>query len=225
MSPTQLPLDLPFRATAGHGEFIVSRCNQFAADTIGQWPDWVGQIRAVNLVGPDGAGKTHLASVWQEMSEAKILDRLDPVKMDSIEGGYFILENMTPGPDWDETSLFLLLNRVKDEGGGVVATSRQPLSQMAWALPDLRSRLRAFTVAEIAAPDDQLLLALLQKYFVERQLAVPDQVLHYLVTRMERSFATVTAVASALDRQSLAGNRQINLGLARDVLSELNGAE
>ena len=224
MTPSQLPLDLPFRATAGHGEFIISECNQFAANAIGQWPDWVGQIRALNLAGPEGAGKTHLATVWQKMSDASILERLDPVAMGAIKGGHFILENVCPGPDWDETSLFLLLNRVKDEGGAVVVTSRQPLSQMAWALPDLRSRLRAFTLAEIAAPDDQLLLALLQKYFVERQLAVSDQVLHYLVSRMERSFAAVTALALALDRQSLAGSRQINLGLARDVLSDLNDA-
>ena len=221
MSPSQLPLNLQYRATADLGDFIVSSSNQNAADIVDRWPAWPGQIRGLNITGATGAGKTHLASVWQGMSGAKILSHLnDDVMVDTIDHSVFVLDNVAPGPDWPEEVLFLLLNRVKDGNGGVLITSQIPVSQMDWSLDDLRSRLRAITQIEISVPDDDLLLALLEKYFAERQLAVPENVLQYLTARMERSFTAVEAIVTALDQRSLAGKSQINLGLAREILTE-----
>ena len=63
----QLPLELPFRQLAGRSDFIVSDCNALAVTLIDQWPDWRGSCRALNLVGPPGAGKSHLAAIWQSV--------------------------------------------------------------------------------------------------------------------------------------------------------------
>ena len=63
----QLPLELPFRQLAGRDDFIVSECNVLALASIDQWPNWRGNYRALNIVGPSGSGKSHLAAIWQSM--------------------------------------------------------------------------------------------------------------------------------------------------------------
>ena len=56
-------------------------------------------------------------------------------------------------------------------------------------LVDLRSRVRALPIAQIAPPDEALLRAVLVKLFSDRQLTVEPEVIGYLVVRMERSMA------------------------------------
>ena len=49
---SQLPLDLQFISTPGRDDFLVSDCNRLATSWIDRWPDWPGQYRVLNLVGP-----------------------------------------------------------------------------------------------------------------------------------------------------------------------------
>jgi len=82
----------------------------------------------------------------------------------------------------------------------------------------LASRMRAVNLALIDGPDDQLLHALMQKNFAERQLVVPDRVVQYLVARMERSFAAARDIVGRMDEMSLARKSEITLRLAREVM-------
>ena len=75
----------------------------------------------------------------------------------------------------------------------------------------------------IDGPDDRLLHALLHKNFVERQLYAPENVIQYLVARMERSFAAARDVVVRMDRLSLANRSQITLSLARSVMEPGQG--
>ena len=89
---------------------------------------------------------------------------------------------------------------------------------MAWRLPDLASRIRAVNLAMIDGPDDRLLHALLHKKFAERQLHAPENVIRYLVARMERSFSAAHDVVVRMDSLSLANRSHITLSLARSVM-------
>ena len=64
---------------------------------------------------------------------------------------------------------------------------------------------------------------MLVKIFNDRQLRVGDGVVDYLIKRMERSFEAAGRIAGALDHAALAGGRNINIPLARQVLEQLNG--
>src|SRR5215469_18514148 len=57
--PRQLPLSLGFRERFGREDFLAGPSNAAALALIERWPDW--PARAVALVGPEGAGKSHLA--------------------------------------------------------------------------------------------------------------------------------------------------------------------
>ena len=217
----QLPLDLQIRSTEQHGDFIISDCNSIAAQWIDRWPDWVGQFCALNIAGPEASGKSHLAAVWQAKSGAVLLGDLGEDLAGIGDALHFVIDlgRVSLG----ETGLFHLFNHTRDIGGSLLIISTQPVARMAWQLPDLASRMRAVNLAMIDGPDDRLLHALLHKNFVERQLYAPENVIQYLVARMERSFAAARDVVVRMDRLSLANRSQITLSLARSVMEPGQG--
>src|SRR3546814_7715646 len=71
----------------------------------------------------------------------------------------------------------------------ISASAAPPLWQI--ALPDLASRLKATPIAGIGAPDDALLTAVMSKQFHDRGLQPAPEVVHYILARIERSFAGI----------------------------------
>jgi len=230
----QLPLDLPHRPALGRADFLVAPANELAVAWLDRWPDWPGA--ALVLTGPAGSGKTHLAAVWQRISGAVALDGtalaegtapgelLGEATAAVLDGADALFgAGDHPGADDHgerlERQLLHLLNHLREAGGHLLLTARAHPARWPAALPDLRSRLSAAAVAELGAPDDQLIAAVLVKLFADRQLRVPPEVVRFLLPRMERSFAAARRIVAALDRASLAARREITVPLARDVLA------
>ena len=222
----QMPLDMPFPKLRGRDNFIIGECNRLAAAWINSWPNWPKPGHSLNLVGPAGAGKSHLAAIWQEMSGARLCDQ--PVELANVLANgdvpLVVLDKIDCAFDWPEEMLFHLFTRCDIESGGLLMLSEQPVARMHWDLADLRSRMRGLAMASIDLPDDALIYALLEKYFADRQLLAPPAMLRYLVSRMERSFDAVQTVAAALDRRSIADKKPLSVGLARLVLHELHAS-
>ena len=223
----QLPLDLQFISAAGRDDFIIGDCNRLATTWIDRWPDWPGQYRILNIVGPAASGKSHLGAIWAAQASAMTLTGLQSgVDLDlgqdtaSRVSGKFVLDGVTVGDGWDEEAMFHLVNRTAGDAGSLLILTDMPAGQMPWKLADLTSRLRAVTVVTLDPPDDAILRQLLEKYFVDRQLAISLPVLDYMVSRMERSFRAVQTIAADMDRRSLAERRNLTLPLARDIMME-----
>ena len=216
---SQLPLDLQFMSSQGRDDFIIGESNHLAATWIDRWPDWPGQYRVLNLVGPAASGKGHLASIWREQSGATVINSLGEWRP-GTDIDHAVLEDPVPGPQWPEEALFHLINGAARDGRSVLITSREPVAGLGWQLADLKSRLRSINLVGLDRPDDALLRRLLEKYFADRQLAVAGQVLDYMVSRMERSFQAVQTIAAAMDRRSLATRRNLTLPLAREIMNE-----
>ena len=87
---------------------------------------------------------------------------------DLIAAGALAVEDLDKGP-LDEQALFHLLNLVREQRVFVLMTTAVRPGDIAIALPDFSSRLKALPVAEIEAPDDALLSAVL----VTRIVSVP----------------------------------------------------
>ena len=219
MTMRQLPLDLQFLTSQGREDFIIGESNRLAATMIDRWPDWPGQFRVLNLVGPPASGKSHLAAIWREQSGARHLrDLMNWSGPD--EGTHYSLELPAPGTDWPDEALFHLVNWTGEGEASLLILSHEPVSGLPWRLPDLKSRLRSINLARLDRPDDALLCRLLEKYFADRQLAVGREVVDYMVGRMERSFLAVQTIAAAMDRRSLAQRRSLTLPLAREIMAE-----
>ncbi len=229
--PRQLPLELPHRPALDRADFLVTPANELAVAWIDAWPDW--PQHALLLHGPAGSGKTHLTRVWQHRAGAAILDgyalgRLDaPALLGAAraavveDAGQLLADAAEPGAV--ARGLLHLYNILGERGGHLLLTDVMPARAWPIPLPDLASRLGAAPSAALGAPDDTLLAAVMVKLFADRQLAVPPDVVQYLLTRIERSFAAVRQVVADLDRAALAKRSAITVPLARDVLNAAHG--
>jgi chromosomal replication initiation ATPase DnaA len=225
----QLAFDLEPAENFSRDDFIRGTGNSAALDLVESWPNWPS--RAVAIVGPEGAGKSHLAAIWAGVAGARRLASraLDEsavpaalatgalaLECGTIEGG--ANEGGTVEGELDERALFHLLNLVQEQRGFLLLTARAP--PVAWpiGLPDLASRLRAVPVVTLAAPDDAMLRAVLVKLFADRQIAVDEALVSYLMVRIERSFAAARATVATLDREALRRQRPVTRALAGEIL-------
>lgn len=223
----QLALDLPVRTARGRDAFFVAEANRLAVAQIDAWQTWPDGKLA--LIGPEGAGKTHLAHVWADLADAPVLDAaaLPDADLPALAGtGAVAVEgaDRIGGCDAAEAALFHLHNLLRAEGGALLLTARTPPRDWRLALPDLASRMQATASVRLDPPDDALLAAVLVKLFADRQLAVKPDLIGYLVGRMERSFAAAARTVAEIDREALASGYRPGIRLARAVLDKTRPA-
>ncbi len=217
--PQQLVLELAHLPALGAEDFLVSASNAHAAEVIGRWPGWQGP--ALGLIGPEGAGKTHLANVWRSRSGARLvaasaLGETDIALFETARA--LVIEDLDRGIS-DERILFHVLNLARERRGSVLLTSRVAPGELEVGLPDSRSRLRALPLVTIEAPDEALLKAVLVKLFSDRQLAVDPHVINHIALHMERSMEAASRVVEAVDRLALARQRKVTRAIAAEALA------
>lgn len=219
-APRQLALSLGFRERYGREDFLAGPSNAAALALIDRWPDWPSA--AVALVGPEGAGKSHLAAIWAERAGARAIAGHAITRggvPTALATGALVIEDLRGGAG-DEAALFHLLNLAREERAFLLMTARTPPSGWSVRLPDLASRLRALPSVALAPPEDALLRAVLVKLFADRQLAVDEGLVGFVAARIERSFAAAGAIVDALDREALRQRRAVNRTLAAELLRE-----
>jgi chromosomal replication initiation ATPase DnaA len=222
--PRQIPLELPLEPRFGREDFLVSPSNEEAWSLFERWPDWPG--RMLLLVGPGGAGKSHLGAIWAKEAHARTLSASSLPLADLpalAQSGAVLLEDA--GPSFAaETELFHLINLMRETGGYLAITSHVRPDLWDLKIPDLLSRLRLAPVVEIAAPDDALVRAVLVKLFIDRQLIVDTSVIEFLALRIERSIDAARRVVDLIDREALARGRPVTRPIASEVLMRLEAA-
>jgi len=218
--PRQLALTLGHAESFAREDFLSGPSNAAALALIESWPEWPAS--AVLLVGPEGSGKSHLAAIWAGEAGGRFLSGRALAEADlpaSLATGALVVEDLA-AEAFDERALFHLINLAREEGAYLLLTARTAPAGWPVAVPDLGSRLKALPVIELSAPDDVLLRAVLLKLFADRQLEVDEQLLDYVATRIERSFAAARAVVARLDQEAMQRQRPLTRSLAADLLRE-----
>jgi chromosomal replication initiation ATPase DnaA len=222
--PRQLPLALGFSEKFGREDFLPGPSNAAALALVERWPDW--PARTVALIGPEGAGKSHLAAIWARTAGARLIasHAITPATVPTaLATGALVIEDLREGA-CEDAALFHLLNLAREQDDFVLITACTPPSAWTVRLRDLASRLRAVPTVTLAAPDDALLRAVMVKLFADRQLAVDEGLIGYLATRIERSFAAARAIVAELDREALRQKREVNRALAAELMRERQSA-
>lgn len=219
----QLPLDLAAEPRYGDADFLTSPSNRAAVDMIRKWPDWPDQT--LLLAGPAGSGKSHLCAMWARRSGAAAVapgDIPSPAELAGAAARAYMLDGLDTVQD--ETALFHFLNFVKENGAALLMSARRLPSVAGVTLPDLLSRLRRAPVVEIGAPDDELIRAVLEKLFRDRQLVVEASLIDFVALRLERSLEAARAFVRVLDQEALARGRRVTRALAGEVLEALQAS-
>ena len=190
----QIALPLDELRSGASSSLIITDSNAAVFGSLGNASAWPG--RCFILTGPPRSGKSLMARYYS----AQV-------------GGTVIDEAETKGAEL----LFNAWNRAQENDGALLLISRWRPADWNISLPDLRSRLAAAMLLEIAAPDDELIEQLIQKHLADRGAAISIDALSYVKRRVERSHASVEAFARAANAMALADNAPINLALVKRV--------
>jgi len=206
----QLPLDLESGDRYTRDRFIVT--TELAA-IIGvlQHPDqWLSPH--LILLGPPGSGKTHLGHIFAAQTHGRFLTAEETHHLDfaTLEPVSYVVDDADRA---SEDALFHLFNHVQKTGKPLVLlTENQPI---AWnvQLPDLSSRLGAMRIITLPEPDEDLLVAILNKLFAQRAISPSPDFIDYIVRRMDRSVSAAQKIVTELEHY--ANGRAFNRALAK----------
>jgi chromosomal replication initiation ATPase DnaA len=220
VSPRQLALALNHAESFARDDFVAGSSNAAALALIDRWPDWPDRVMV--LVGPEGSGKSHLASIWAAAAGARFLAARSLAQADlpaAFATGALVLEDLSP-EQTDERALFHLLNLAREERAFALLTARTPPAGWPVTIRDLGSRLRALPVVAVAPPDDDLLRALIVKLAADRQIFMDELLVNYLANRVERSFAGARAAVARLDQEAMRQQRPVTRALAAELFRD-----
>ncbi len=217
--PHQLRLDLRKPPAFSRDGFVVSDSNRDAVGLLDQPELWNAGVLA--LVGPAGSGKTHLARAWAAERGALTFEPGKPLRtqLDRAQGRDVLWDDADVLRGRDE-ALFHLIN-IAGRGGRLLLTGKEPPRVWPAKLPDLRSRLKGLTVATLEEPDEAVLAGVLATLFRARNIRPADDVLPYLLRRMERSVPAAAALVERLDEEG----KPVTRVLARAVLGDVEAQD
>ena len=200
-----------------YDDFYVSNSNYFAFKLIETWPKWEKNI--VNICGEKYSGKSHLAEIFKQkykalkFTENQLNDKLfKSLKLHQN----LILENFKN--NIDEKLIYSLFNLVDQDNKYLIINSNIPLTKMSFKLSDLSSRSKNCILAEIKAPDDDLIFALILKNFSDMQIKIEKRLIDYIVKRIDRSYRKISNFIYKVDEISLKKKKSININIIKNLL-------
>jgi chromosomal replication initiation ATPase DnaA len=203
--PHQLALPLRVTSPFENKPFLKFSCHQEALTWFDSFPSW--PLRFLCIHGPHGSGKTHLAHLFQQKSNAFYIPPTytsNHSPMDWINQAV-ILDDVDQIDDneW----LFHFFNAMKESF--VLFCSQKPPSQwpLIW-LPDLISRLSTLACVEISQPDDDSMGSLLHHLMDEQGIEISKEANDFLLKRIDRSFDAIHHMAKVLHYYALSYRKQ-----------------
>ena len=213
----QLILKIPRDNVYLKEHFYVSSGNQEAYEFINSWPKWIKRI--VNIFGPPGSVKTHLASILKSKTstlkiESDALD--DKIFFEFKTKEALIIEYLNEKVS--ENLLFSLWNFALQDNKYFLITSTKPISTYKFKLPDLKSRASSSLMIGINLPSDDLISVILAKNFSDKQIKIEKKHIDYIIKRIDRSYEKISQFISILDKYSLKKGNPFSLKLIKEVL-------
>ncbi|MGH6823254.1 MAG: hypothetical protein ACREC4_07155 [Methylocella sp.] len=201
--------------------FFVSGSNEQAYATIELWPSWPDPM--LLILGPPGAGKSHLGAIWASSAKAGIQSAasLAAADIEALAAAGPLLLDDADAIGQSEAQLLHLVNLMRERGTALVLTAKTPPDAWRLRTADLVSRLRLAPAVEIGPPDDALMRTVLVKLLIDRQLVVDTAVVGYIALRIERSLDAARSFIDALDREALARQCRISRAIVADVLRSI----
>lgn len=184
------------------------------------------------LYGESGTGKTHLLQAAckqasdsehhvayiplkqiDELSAEMLHDlgELDLVCIDDVESVIGQIE-------WQQ-GLTWLYNELKDNNNSLILSGRESPTTSKLELDDLKTRLYSDQVIQIKAPNDELKIEILKQKANERSFELSDEVIEYLIRRVDRNLVSLMEVLDKIDHASLVEKRKITIPFVKNLIN------
>jgi DnaA family protein len=161
-------------------------------------------VRFIYLWGPEGSGKSHLLHACAALARETQLHLVTADDVHTLD-------------DAAQISLFNTYNRLKENGGVLVASGEAAPMQMGLR-DDLATRLSWGLAYQLHPLTDEEKAQALRAHAEERGMKLPDEVLDYCLSHLRRDLPTLMATVDALDEWSLTAKRPVTLPLLRQML-------
>mgnify|MGYP001211070078 FL=1 len=216
----QLIFNFPFKKTYLSQDFYVSKNNFNAFKLIESWPQWPS--RFINIFGPKGCGKTHLANILSSKIGSLIIsaNKID----NGVIGRYktkecLIIDDFNN--DIEENLLYSIINLALQDNKYLIISSPISLKKFKIKLKDLNSRFTSFIEVGIDLPTDDLIKVILTKNFSDKQISISKKNIDYILNNIDRSYEKINLFSNSIDNLSLEKAKPVNLQLIKDVLKKI----
>ena len=120
----------------------------------------------------------------------------------------------------DENTLYSIFNFVEHFNKYLIIISIDPINEINFSLPDLKSRFKNCIFAKIDKPDDDMIFALILKHFSDRQIKIEKKIIEYITKRIERSYGKILDFIYKVDQFSLINKKPIDYKVIKRILEE-----
>ena len=214
---SQLIFNFPFTTNYFEEDFFVSSSNFEAYKLIETWPKWPS--RNINIYGPTGCGKSHLASILKKKINSFFINASD-ISNNSLAliklKECLIIDNYEN--NIEENLLYTIINQTHQSNQYVIINSDQSINSLEIKLEDLKSRLNSFSKITIDLPTDDLIKVVLTKNFSDKQIQVDNKLIDFILKHINRSYEDIFNFIKKIDELSLSTGKSININLIKKVL-------
>ena len=167
------------------------------------------------LSGPRKSGKTFLGNLWlKKYNSIKYEDNFDLI-INNYKN--VLIDDFSN--EKDEEKLFHIINHCYFNNLSILIVSNFKQNEIKLNINDLLSRIKMFLSYEIFKPDDDMLLNILTKSFIERQFIInKHEIFEYILKRANRSYEDMFKIVEKIDALSLEKKRQLTIPLIKEIL-------
>ncbi len=230
---------------------IVGECNKMgytAGETISMSPGTTA-FNPLFLFGGPGLGKTHLAQaigieIKKKHPELVVLyvsaNRFKTQYMDAVnvrnkftdflafymKMDVLIIDDIQDltGPG-GQNALFNIFNHLHQSGKQLILTSDRPPVELENFEERLLSRFKWGLSVELQAPDFATRLQMLKARAFREGVALSDDVLHFLATRVKSNFRELEGALISLIANATLAHKEITVGLAEKITEKIVGEQ
>ncbi len=187
----------------------------------------------VYLWGVNGLGKTHLLQAACKLASENqlhvayvplhMVDEFSPEMLHDLGMLDLVcvddLDCVKDKVSWQQ-SLVWLYNELRDNRHSLIMSASTQPKLLSLELEDLQSRLEWDLVLQLQSPDEKTKINILKEKARARAFELPDDVIEYLIRRVNRDLPSLIMILDRIDHASLAEKRKITIPLIRKVLEQ-----
>ena len=203
-------INYKFKIENDHLDFYVNGTNRLSFNIISN-----NKYDKIFLIGPEKSGKSILGKIWKYNNNAIYYNKNFE---DLINSDHNIIIDQL-NSKCNEEELFHLINYCDTKKLKILIISSKELNNLKFKNLDLISRLKTFVNANILNPDDDMLLNILTKLFIEKQFIINgEEIFEFIIRRTNRTYADIIYLVQKLDKLSLEKKRQLTIPLIKEIL-------